>query len=204
MSALARPRAAMIDAAIELSRDFCEGEIIDGSPALGHAMKVARQVDKHHPIASPDLIAAVILHDAPYFAPANVNLDNVLTELFSPAVTRIVRTIEREHEALAHSELPDVQTDDLDGLIASAADKVVSIGAITWRARRAPDSRSYWGTRRAFIKRVPYFRAFAAAAEPYLPAGLARELAAVVSRAHDATAPYRWPPPQSQRCRETS
>jgi hypothetical protein len=193
----------MIDAAIELSRDFCEGEIIDGSPALGHAMKVARKIDKHHPTASPDLIAAVILHDAPYFAPAEINLDNVLTELFSPAVTRIVRAIEREHEALGRSELPDVQTDDVDVLIASAADNIVSIGAINRRARRAADSRSYWGTRRPFIKCVPYFRAFAAAAEPHLPAGLARELAIVVSHAHDATAPYRRRLPR-QRCRKTS
>ncbi|MET0492938.1 MAG: metal-dependent phosphohydrolase [Actinoplanes sp.] len=193
MSVLTRPRATMIDTAIELSRGFCEGHIIDGSPALGHALKVARKVGKHHPTASPDLVAAVILHDAPDFAPADMDLDNVLTERLSPAVTRIVRAIEREHEALGRSEVPDVQTDDLDVLIATAADKVVSIGAITQRARRSPDPVSYWGSRRPFIKRVPYFRAFAAAAEPHLPAGLARELTAVVSNAYDATARYRWP-----------
>lgn len=196
MSVLTRPRPAMIDTAIDLSRGYCAGHVIGGSPALGHALKVARKIDEHHPAATPDLIAAAILHDAPYFAPVGTDLDTVLTERLSPDVTRIVRAIEREHEALEHSDVPDVKTDDRDVLVASAADKVVSIGAIIRRARRAPDSRKFWGTRRLFIKRVPYFAAFSTAAEPHLPAGLARELATVVISAHDATAPYRWPLPR--------
>jgi hypothetical protein len=69
MSALTKPRAAVIDTAIGLARGFCDGYQIDGSPALGHALKVARKVDQHLPSASPDLLAAVIVHDAPFFAP---------------------------------------------------------------------------------------------------------------------------------------
>lgn len=195
MGALTEPRQELIDVAIQLSRQWCAGHKIDGSPALGHAIKVARKVDQHLPHAGTDLIAAVILHDSPYFAPDGTDLDAVLTERLSPAVTRIVRAIEREHQALALAETPAIDTSDPDTLVASAADKIVSIFAITRRARRATDNRAYWATRRPFIKRVPYFRAFAAAAEPHLPAGLAQELTTVADYAYEATAPYRWPLP---------
>ena len=202
MGALTEPRDTLIGTAIDLSRQWCHGHKIDGSPALGHALKVARKVDQHLPDAAPDLIAAVVLHDAPYFAPEGTDLDEVLTERLSPAVTRIVRAIEREHQALDAAETPEIDTSDPETLVASAADKVVSVAAITRRARRAADGRAYWSTRRSFIKRVPYFRAFAAAAEPHLPAGLARELATVVDHAYEATAPYRWPLPHPARAAE--
>ncbi|MEU7907218.1 HD domain-containing protein [Actinoplanes sp. NPDC049118] len=176
----------MIDAAIELSRDYCAGKIIDGSPALGHAMKVARKVDEHHPGASPDLIAAVILHDAPYFAPPEIDLDNVLAELFGPTVAQIVRAIEREHDALDHEESPTIVLDHSDVLIASAADKVVSIGAILRRAEQHPSPAAFWAARRPFADRVPYFHAFMTAAWPHLPNRLALELETVVSAAATA------------------
>jgi hypothetical protein len=53
--------------------------------------------------------------------------------------------------------------------------------------------KAYWGERRPFIKRVPYFIAFAELAAPHLPVGLARELRLVVGHAEDSTTPYRWP-----------
>jgi hypothetical protein len=129
MSVLTRPRSPLIDAAIDISRDWCEGHIIDGSPALGHALKVARKVGE---------------------------------------------------------------------LVASAADKVVSIAAITLRARRSGDPAAFWSRRRAFIDRVPYFQAFAVAAEPHLPASLVRDLAAVITSAVEATtaaALFAWSQP---------
>jgi hypothetical protein len=198
MSVLTRPRPPLIDTAIDISRDWCEGHIIDGSPALGHALKVARKVGEHLPSASPDLIAAVILHDAPYFAPADINLDRTLAEMLSPALLRIVRAIEAEHEALGHSISPSAETADPEVLVASAADKVVSIAAITLRARRSGDPAAFWSRRRAFIDRVPYFQAFAVAAEPHLPASLVRELAAVITSAVEATtaaALFAWSQP---------
>jgi hypothetical protein len=191
MNALNRARSPLIDTAIALSRRWCEGHMIDGSPALGHALKVARKISEHVPNASPALIAAVILHDAPYFAPSDVDLDRTLAETFSPAVLRIVRAIEVEHEALVHRPDPIVENQDSDVLIASAADKVVSIAAITTRAGRSGEPAAFWGRRRAFIDRVPYFEAFAVAAEAQLPVSLARELNAAVGRAAEATAPYR-------------
>ena len=195
MGVLTSPRPALIETALQLSRRWCAGHLIDGSPALGHAVKVARKVDQHLPEADPALIAAVILHDAPYFDPPGIDLDAVLNNRLGPAVTRIVRAIEREHLALAVAELPAIDVSDPQVVVASAADKAVSIAAITRRADRAPNAKAYWSTRRPFIKRVPYFCAFAEAAAPHLPAGLARELAAAARKAHDATAPYRWPLP---------
>jgi hypothetical protein len=156
---------------------------------------VAHKVDQYLPEADPALIAAVVLHDSPYFAPDGTDLDAVLNDRLSPAVTRIVRAIEREHQALAVAELPAIDVSDPHTVVASAADKAVSIAAITRRADRAPDAGIYWSTRRPFIKRVLYFYAFAEAAAPHLPAGLARELAAAALKAHEATKPYRWPLP---------
>lgn len=195
MGALTPPRPALVDTALDLGRRWCAGHLIDGSPALGHAVKVAHKVDRYVPEADPALIAAVILHDSPYFAPEDTDLDAVLNDRLGPAVKRIVRAIEREHQALAVAELPAIDVSDPHTLVASAADKAVSIAAITRRADRASDVTAYWSTRRAFIKRVPYFCAFAEAAAPHLPTGLARELAVAAKKARDATSPYRWPLP---------
>jgi hypothetical protein len=47
MSVLSPPRHPLVDDALELARVWCDGHIIDGSPALGHAVKVARTLDRH-------------------------------------------------------------------------------------------------------------------------------------------------------------
>jgi hypothetical protein len=194
MTALTRPRDPLIDTAIALGRLWCTGQIIDGSPALGHAFKVARKLDQHYPTAPAELIAAVIVHDAPFFAPPGTDLDATLTTLLSADVARAVRAIEAEHRALDHSAAPTIDTTSPDVLIASAADKVVSIGAILRRARASRTPSLFWDARRPFLARVPYFQAFAAASDPHLPVGLARELNALVTLAADATAPHRTAP----------
>lgn len=191
MSAVRLPRTPLIDTAIELGRHWCAGEIIDGSPAIGHALKVARKVVEHVPDASEDLVAAVILHDSPFFAPNEIDLDAVLTERLSPQVARIVRAIEREHDALDNQLSPWVEIGQLDVMIASAADKVVSIAAILRRARRFADPAVFWVSRQAFVDRVSYFQAFARAALPVLPSALALELDLVLAAAIDATSAYR-------------
>jgi hypothetical protein len=91
------------------------------------------------------------------------------------------RAIEVEHEALAPRPNPSVQNQDSDVLIASAADKVVSIAAITTGASRSGEPAPFWRCRRAFIDRVPYFEVFAATAEAKLPASLPRELHVTVA-----------------------
>ena len=87
-----------------------------------------------------------------------------------------------------------METADPDVLVASAADKVVSISAILRRAHRAASPVDYWASRSVFIARVPYFRAFAAEAAPCLPSGLAAELDTVVSLAAEASTRYREQP----------
>jgi HD domain-containing protein len=100
MSVLTRPRHPTIDTALELARTWCAGHVIDDAPALGHAVRVALTLDRHLPDASPELIAAALLHDSPEFAPANLTLDELLTARFGPAVTRVVRALEAEHVGL--------------------------------------------------------------------------------------------------------
>ncbi|WP_203843616.1 HD domain-containing protein [Winogradskya humida] len=176
---------------MDLAKKWCEGEVIDGAPAFRHAVNVAATIEEHHPEASEDLIAAVILHDAPYFAPADIDLDALLAERLSPDVLRIVRAIEREHEALSKGEAPNLPIDEPDTIIASAADKLVSIDSITARANLSSNQAEYWAQRRPFLNRVPYFLAFAAQAEPHLPPELARKLTVVVRRAADVTEQHR-------------
>ncbi|AGL19475.1 metal-dependent phosphohydrolase hd sub domain-containing protein [Actinoplanes sp. N902-109] len=152
---------------------------------------MAATIEESFPEASEELIAAVLLHDAPYFAPASVDLDAVLTEEVGADVVRIVRAIEQEHRALSEGDTPDLPVDDRDAIIASAADKYVSIDTITSRAYLSSDRAAYWDQRRPFVARVPYFVAFATEAEPYLPPNLADKLTVAVIRAADITEPYR-------------
>lgn len=191
MTVLSRPRHPIVDDALALAREWCRGHIIDGAPALAHAVKVALVLGHHMPDATPELVAAVLLHDCPEYAPKDADLDMLLAKRFGPAVPRIVRGLEREHIALGQQPVPDVPTDDRWTLCASAADKIVSLRSILHRASQAPDPFRYWQSRQAFITRVPYFAAFHTAARPYLPPSLASELAQLVSQAEHATAPYR-------------
>ena len=190
MSALTRPRAPIIDTAIQLGQQWCQGHLIDGAPALAHALKVARKVDEHLPTASPDLLAAMIVHDAPFFAPADLDLDVALIAMLSYKVSRIVRAIEAEHDAPDHSVNPEPEGTDADVFVAGAADKIVSIGAILRRANRSTNTDAFWRARPAFVARVPYFRAFCSQAARRLPSDMAAELDALVRRAEQATRVY--------------
>jgi hypothetical protein len=191
MTVLSRPRHPIVADALVLAGEWCRGQIIDGAPALGHAVKVALVLGRHVPDPAPELVAAVLLHDSPEYAPKEVDLDALLTVRLGPAVTRIVRGLEREHIALDERPVPDVTTEDRWTLWASAADKIVSVRSILGRAARAADPAAYWRSRRAFVVRVPYFAAFHTAAAPHLPPGMAGNLARLVVRAEQATAPYR-------------
>lgn len=191
MTVLSKPRHPLIDDALTLAGQWCAGHLIDGAPALGHAVKVALVLNRHLPDPAPELVAAVLLHDAPYFAPPTVDLDAVLTYRFGPATTRTVRQLEAEHAALDQRRDPDVTGVDRSTLWASAADKIVSLGSILRRAARAADPATYWHTRHAFVSRVPYFVAFHTAATPHLPAPMAAELRHLTARADHATTEIR-------------
>ncbi len=132
-----------------------------------------------------------LLHDAPFFAPDDLDLDRVLTHRFGPAVTRTVRALEREHQALDAQAAPALADNEPWTLYAITADKIVAIGAILCRAARATDPADFWRSRTAFVSRVPYFRAFAIHADGLLPPLMTAELHDVVARAERATAAFR-------------
>jgi hypothetical protein len=187
MTLLSRPRHPMVDEALDLARDWCAGHIIDSAPALGHAVKVALTLGRHVPDPAPELVAAVLLHDAPEYAPKEIDLDILLIARFGLRTARIVRELEREHITLDQRPVPEVTTADRWTLWASAADKIVSLQSILRRAARAPDPAAYWRARRACVAQVPYFAAFHTAAAPHLPPGMSGELARLVVRAEHAT-----------------
>lgn len=175
-------------AALQLARKWCEGQVIDGAPALRHAVQVARKLTEHLPDAPPELLAAVLLHDSPYFTPDPDGLDTVLTEHVGPRATEIVRNLEHEHEAMAEGPTPAITEENMLTVYASAADKIVSLTSILDRAAAADDPDAYWRTRRAFVTRIPYFRAFHQKAISHLPVSMAGELGALVARAERTAA----------------
>src|SRR5688572_22804290 len=89
MNILRPPRPKIVNKALGTSKEFGMGHRIDGAPALAHAVKVTVTLGRHVPNASPDLVAATLLHDAPYFAPADTDLDTMLPAEFSEATHRI-------------------------------------------------------------------------------------------------------------------
>ena len=147
---------------------WCGGHVIDGSPAICHALRVAIKLGEHIPQASRDLVAAALLHDSPYFAPVERDLEATLADRVGIDVARIVLTLRREH---ADMTVPN----DWQTLAVSVADKIVSVGSVLRRARVAPDKGAYWRARDPFVGRMPYLRLFLAEA-CQLPDGMVTEL----------------------------
>lgn len=134
------PRHPTVDTALALARTWCVGHVIDDAPALGHAIRVALTLDRHVPDAHPELVAAVLLHDSPEFAPHSVNLDELLTARLGPAVSRVVRALEAEHIGLdTIPGGPPIPIGDPWVLHASAADKIVALTSMLRRAATASD-----------------------------------------------------------------
>ena len=187
MSVLTRPRHPLVATALRLARQWCEGHVIDGAPALAHAVQVAMKLGEHVHDAPPALVAAVLVHDSPEFAPFDVRLDDVLTVALGDDVRRVVRALQREHDALdaGNPELPPLA----DGWVvqASAADKIVSLTSILGRAAAAEDPEEFWRVRRPFIALVPHFRQFHDAVAKAVPSSMAQELGRLVQMAEAAT-----------------
>jgi hypothetical protein len=191
MTVLSPPQPPIIRKALDLASDWCAGHTIDEAPALTHAIKVAATIGEHIPDAPAELIAAALLHDAPYFAPADVHLDAVLTTRLGFTVTRTVRAMEREHTTMDTSTEPHIDPTDLWALWAGVADKIVAISSILRRASRAEDELAFWAQRSAFVSRIGYFRAFCELACPHVPSTMRNELDHVVTRAERITGAYR-------------
>ncbi|GIH20913.1 hypothetical protein Raf01_90850 [Rugosimonospora africana] len=178
----------MVATAFGLARQWCAGREIDGHPTLSHAVRVAVKLDQHLPAVPPQLIAAVLVHNSPEFAPATVDVDAALTVWLGPEITRVVAAMHREHAAMDAGVPAVPPLRDLWTLYASAADKIVSVGSILARAAAADDPKDFWCGRQAFVALVPYFREFHTATSARLPAGLRDELGLAVALAESATA----------------
>jgi HD domain len=185
MSSKARGGHPTIDVALILARKWCAGHVVGEAPALAHAVKVAATLRRHVPDADPQLVAAVLLHDSPEFAPPGVDLDAVLAEL-GPQVPRIVRALHAEHAGL--DPAGGVPFDPADRWVwcASAADKIVALLSMLRRAAKSGDAAAFWARRSAFIDALPYFWAFYEAARLRLPQGMAAELGQLIAVAWQA------------------
>ncbi|SBW19361.1 hypothetical protein FDG2_1275 [Candidatus Protofrankia californiensis] len=168
--------------------------MIDGAPALAHAVRVVVVLGQHHPTAPPALLAAVLLHDAPELAPSD-QLDPVVMSLLGPETLRIIRVLEAEHRAMATPNISGEQTldrvrrlasDDMPSLLATTADKIVAFGSVLRRAARVSDPDVFWQARRPFRDQMPYFHAFRTAAAPFLPRSMACELTGLLVAADRA------------------
>jgi len=188
MTVLSRPRHPIVTDALNLVRDWCAGHITDNAPAFSHVVKVALTLGQHVPDASPELVAAALLHHASEYAPKEIDLDILLIPRFGLRTARIVRALEREHLDLAKRAMPEVSTEDRWTLWVSAADKITDLRSVLRRAARASDAVEFWRAHAAFVARVRYFAAFHTAAKPYLPPGMAGELARLIVRVEQATA----------------
>jgi hypothetical protein len=190
MNVLTPPRASVVDDALAIARVWCSGHTIDGGPALRHACAVAVTLGSYYPDATPELIAAALLHDGPEYA--GEQLDRVVTARLGPAVLDLIRAVDASHVAMgAHAGDPGAAAPELRALPAAvlaavSADKVVALRAILDRAARAPDRAAYWRRRQSFLHHVPYFRLFATVAAERVPAALACELDRLVSAAERA------------------
>lgn len=179
MSVLTPPRAALIDQALIDARRWCAGQVIDDRPALEHAVKVAVVLGEHVTDPDPELVAAVLLHDSPEFAPTDLDLDAVLAQRYGSAVVRIVRALEAEHQAL-DTDHPVITVDDLPVLLASTADKIVALTSLTRRAEKSGDAAGFLAARPVLLGLLEHFAAFADAGVGRVPASMTRQLRLVL------------------------
>jgi (p)ppGpp synthase/HD superfamily hydrolase len=115
-----------------------------------HALHVAVTLGEHVSDPDPELIAAALLHDCPEFAPADLDLDAVLTECYGEVVVRIVRGGQAEHHAL-DTDHPIITIDEEPVLLASTADKIVALGSLRWRAEKSGDPVAFFTARPALL-----------------------------------------------------
>lgn len=179
MTVLSPPRHPIVAQALADARVWCAGRIIDDRPALAHAARVAVTLGRHVPRATPELIAAVLLHDGPEFAPGNLDLDAHLAATYGPEVPRVVRALQAEHDGLDGPE-PPMHTDDLPVLLASTSDKIVALASLVHRARRSGDTRGFFANRPALLRLLPFFRRCQYAGIGLVPVSMTADLSAVL------------------------
>lgn len=182
MTVLSQPRHRLVDQALADAKRWCAGKVIDERPAFVHAVRVAYTIGEHVREPAQDLVAAALLHDAPEFAPPDVDLDVVLYFWYSAQVHRIVRALQAEHQALDRPD-PPMGVEDPLVLLASAADRIVAFGSLLRRAGASGDAPAFFAARPALVALLPHFRRGQTAAVGRIPdtmsAALDRLLTAV-------------------------
>jgi hypothetical protein len=186
VTVLSPPRHPLVECALGDAKLWCAGQIIDDRPALAHAARVAVTLGEYVAGTAPELIAAALLHDAPEFAPADIDVDAVLRLRYGSEVARIVRALEAEHHALDTAS-SIITIDDLPVLLASTADKIVALASLSRRAKRSGDVTGFFAARPALLRLLPHFRAFALAGVGHVPTGMSARLDQVLTALTDAT-----------------
>lgn len=191
MTALTPPRHPVVDSALTVAKRWCAGRVIDDRPALAHAVRVAVAIGAHQPRVKPQIIAAALLHDGPEFAPPNLDLNHFLTYHYGGEVTRLIRGMQAEHEAL-DAETPFVpDRTDTDFLLLSTADKLVALTSLMRRARLSGDVTGFFAIRQPLLRLLDHFRACQRSAIGVAPASLTRALGQILNELDAATASNR-------------
>ncbi|MEJ3750593.1 metal-dependent phosphohydrolase [Actinomycetes bacterium KLBMP 9797] len=188
MTVLSPPRHPLIDKALRHAQEWCLGRVVDDRPAIQHAARVAVTLSRHVPTVGPELVAAVLLHDSPEFAPADVDLDALVTTEYGPEVRRIVRSMEAEHAALDEPD-PTIRTGDRPLLLACTADQIVAFKSLAQRARRSGDVNSFFAARPALLRLLPHFRAYQLAGVGLVPFTMSDHLDIVLTVLERMTGP---------------
>lgn len=183
---LRTPRHPLVENALSLARRWCAGHIIDARPALSHAVRVAATLEKHLPTVATALTAAALLHDAPEFAPPQVQLYRLLDAKFGPEVARIVRALHAEHHAL-DTGTPITAVDDRPVLLISTADKIVALESLAARADAHGDRVGFFATRPALRALLPHLHQFRDAGTGRVPASMTRHLGCVLDAVIERT-----------------
>lgn len=184
---LSQPRHPMVDAALDVAQVWCRGHIIDQSPAIQHALRVATVLGQHVPHAPPQWLAAALVHDGPFLAPAGTDVDQVLTHRLDAEVARIVREMHDQHTAMdTVPGGPPVPVGDAPVLHATTADKIVALSSMMGRAAAAADRAAFWQQRAAFRSLLPYFCRFAEQITGHVPDTMRLALASIIDRIQQA------------------
>lgn len=166
----------VVDAAFHLAAKWGSGHIIDGAPAIRHAVKVTRTLGRYCPAAPATVLAAALLHDAPELVSDHAEMEQRITAACGTEVRELIRLLWAEHDVLREpadqeavaghlrrlSEIPWLAT-------LTIAEKIVAIEYVLALGDQATDHDQFWGRQKAFTRLLPYLRHLQQAVLPYIP-----------------------------------
>lgn len=187
MNALSQPYDPLIEQAMADARTWCRGHIIDDRRRWHTRSRSRTNSTSTYPASCNWSAPRWFTHRSPLFAPGSFDLDTYLTGNYGPEVTRIVRAMQAQHEAL-DSDNPPVLVDDVPVLLTSTADKIVALTSLLRRARLSGDVQGFFRVRQPLLRILPYFRAYQRAGAALIPPRMAADLAAALEQLEQATA----------------